>query len=187
MVEGETTPVHRPAYCTRWKTRLPSVGNNMWWCTYHTCHHPFRTPLVMRGHRIGWQHLMSKECLPHFAPLIITSKGTLQRVKRKANTVFSQGSSGILAMINEGVNGHTTNYRREVYYCFCYGYHYYPSSVCKIITQQQHSQYRDILFLLHGSGCIRDVCYCYHIPRMLIVTDFVLKRQVDIWCCAWPS
>ena len=32
---------------------------------------------------------------------------------RKANTVFSQGSSGILAMINEGVNGHTTNYRRE--------------------------------------------------------------------------
>ena len=25
---------------------------------------------------------------------------------RKANTVFSQGSSGILAMINEGVNGH---------------------------------------------------------------------------------
>ena len=62
------------------------------------------------------------------------------------------------------------------------GYHYYPSSVCKIITTATQSV-SGYTFPPTGSGCIRDVYYCYHIP----LTDFVLKRQVDICFCTWPS
>jgi hypothetical protein len=52
---------------------------------------------------------------------------------RKTNTVFSQEYYGILAMINEGVNGLQPTTEGK-YIIASVGYHYYSSSVCKITT-----------------------------------------------------
>ena len=117
MVEGETMPSpscmtqHRSIVFPPWEIRIDGAHNIM-------CHHPLRTPPVMRRHRIGWQHLMPIECLPRFVLFRNTSKGTFPT--HTIDTVCSQDVRVYWLRLMKYRDKYNQLPKRSICYCFCW-------------------------------------------------------------------